>query len=138
MGMQRRFIGATAVVTSMLQLAVTTVAMISVCMERPHTHAGRAAPDCAMHLQQSPPRDVGNPHAHHAEAHHETAPDTSRMTCRCSSDPLSFVVGDIGVIPDRISARVPSPAPSTIATVTSAAIDLRVPPLSPPPRPILS
>jgi hypothetical protein len=137
MAIQRRFIGATAVVTSMLQLAVTTVVMINVCMERPHTHAGRAAPDCAM-PQQSPPRDVGNPHAHHADAHHETAPDTSRMTCRCSSDPLSFLIGDIGVIPDRISARVPSPARPTIAAFTSGAIDIGLPPLSPPPRPVLS
>jgi hypothetical protein len=138
MRIKRRFIVATAVITSMLQLAVTTVAMIGVCMERPHTHGGRAAPECAAHLQQSPPPVSGNPHAHHADASHETVPDTSRMTCRCSADPLSFLAGDIGVIPDRISARVPSPARSTIAAFTSDASDVRIPPFSPPPRPILS
>jgi hypothetical protein len=122
----------------MLQLGMTTVAMIGVCMARPHTHGGRAAPECATHLQQSPRPVSENPHAHHAEALHETGPDTRRMTCRCSSDPLSFLVGDVGVIPDRIAARFLSPARSTIAAFTSGTNDVRIPPLSPPPRAILS
>lgn len=138
MGIPRRFIGVTAVVTLTLQLAVTTVAMISVCVDRPHTHGGRSAPDCAMHHQQAPAPASGNHHEHHAAVAHEPTPDTSRVACRCSSDPLSFLVGDIGAMPDRISVRVPPAVRSTMAAFTSGTIDIRIPPLSPPPRPVLS
>jgi hypothetical protein len=138
MGIRRRLIGATACVTLTLQLAMTTVAMMSVCADRPHAHGGVAAPDCAMHHQQTMPSDSGNHHEHHADADHEGAHDTSRIACRCSSDPLSFLVSDIGTIVDRISVRVPASAPSTVAAFTSGTIDVRIPPLSPPPRPVLS
>jgi hypothetical protein len=138
MAVRHRFLGATAVVTLTLQVVMTTAAMLSVCVDRPHTHTGRAAPDCAMHHQQSQAAESHQRHlGHHEGAHRESSGDTTRMTCRCSSDPLSFLVGDIGVVGDRISIRVPTSDGPTITAFTSGTIDLRIPPLSPPPRPVL-
>lgn len=139
MANRHRFIGATAVVTVTFHIVMTTAAMLSVCVDRPHMHAGRAAPDCAMHHQQAQAPESHHQHVgHHGVAHDESSGDTTRMTCRCSSDPLSFLVSDIGVVADPISVRVPTSRRATITAVTSGTIDLRIPPLSPPPRPSLS
>lgn len=138
MAIRHRFTRATAVVTLTLQIAMTAAAMLSVCVDRPHTHGGRVAPDCAMHHQELQASENHHQHGHHADADHESRENITSIACRCSSDPLSFLVSDIGMVADRTAIRIPTSARSTITVFTSGTVDLHIPPLSPPPRPPLS
>jgi hypothetical protein len=133
----RRFIRAAAVIALILQVMVTSLGAISVCVDRPHTHAGVPAPDCAMHHQPSPAAS-SNHHEHHGHAQHGAASDTRRIVCRCAADPRAFLVSDIGVLPSGVSVRVPARPASPVPAVDPTAIDLRIPPPSPPPRPTLT
>jgi hypothetical protein len=123
------------VVTLTFQVAIMAVGTVTLCLDTFHTHGGAPAPDCPMHHQR-PTRD--DHHQHHAGAAHVTPPDASRIACRCSSDTLSFLISDIGVVAERISVRVPRSTMSVVIAFEAPALEMRVPPLSPPPRLSLS
>jgi hypothetical protein len=134
----RRLTSATAVVTLSLQLIVTALSAVSLCLDRPHTHGGLPAQDCPMHHQHQPAAIAEANHQHHAGAHQDATPDASRIGCRCSSDTLLFLISDLGVFPERVLVRVPTSTGLLVTAFKTATLDLRIPPLSPPPRPSLS
>jgi hypothetical protein len=121
-----------------LQVSVSVLGTVGMCLDRPHTHGGLPAPDCLMHHAQSESTaPEPSSHAHHHQ-HESTAPDTARIACSCASDPLAFVTSEIAVVP-----LVMSVATSDLVVISSpeqsqSAPDVRLAPLSPPPRPALS
>ena len=126
-----------ATITMGFQLIMVSVGALSACVDRPHTHGGIAAPDCAMHHQQSQPDPDGMPahHQHHGDHATNSAPasDEVQIRCACSSDLMSYLVGDALALPDGVDApswtsvpAIPSFAPTTI--------DFALAPTSPPPR----
>jgi hypothetical protein len=133
MSICRRFIRAAAVIALMFQVMVTSLGAISVCVDRPHTHAGIPAPDCPTHHQSSAVAP-SNHHGHHGHAQHGTTSDTSRITCRCASDPPSFLISDIGILPHVVSVGVPTLIASPMSAIRPTTIDRRISPPSPPPR----
>jgi hypothetical protein len=125
-----------ATITMSFQLIMMSVGALSACVDRPHTHGGIAAPDCAMHHQQPQSDPDGMPahHQHHG-AHHGTAPasDEVQIRCACSSDLVSYLVGDAAPLPDVVAA----PSRRTVPAIVSFAptpIDFALAPTSPPPR----
>jgi hypothetical protein len=136
MGICRRFVRAAVVITLMFQVMMTGFGAISVCVDRPHTHAGVPAPDCPIHHQQS--SVAPSHHEHHGHAQPGATSNSSRIACRCAGDPLSFLISDIGVLPDNVSVRVPTLPAGPISLVRPTTIDHRNPPPSPPPRPSLT
>lgn len=135
MDIRRRLTGATAVVTLTFQVAIMAVGTVTLCFDTAHMHDGVPATDCPMHHQPSTQDDHQQ---HHAGAPQVTPPDASRIACRCSSDTLSFLISDIGVVAERISVRVPRSTMSAVIAFEAPALEMRVPPLSPPPRLSLS
>ena len=121
-----------------LQVSVSVLGTVGMCLDRPHTHGGLPAPDCLMHHAQSESTaPEPSSHAHHHQ-HESTAPDAARIACSCASDPLAFVTSEIAVVP-----LVMSVATSDLVVISSpeqsqSAPDVRLAPLSPPPRPALS
>jgi hypothetical protein len=132
MGICRRLTAVMAVITLGLQVIVAAVGTVSLCMDRPHTHGGVPAPDCPMHHQQPAAATTEDHHQHGAQR--DATSDASRVGCRCSSDPLSFLISDIGVVPDRISVRLPVPGVLSLMPFKTTTLDVRIAPLSPPPR----
>lgn len=136
MRIRRRSIGATAVLTLMLQVAITAFAAISVCVERPHTHGGIATPDCAMHHQSRGKADAAQHHAHHEHATDTDLDNRSsqQITCRCPSDPSQIYLGQVAVL------QAPTPRSPFVQAVLlkpashAVAVDQYFSPPSPPPR----
>lgn len=136
MGIRRRMIGATAIITVTLQLAITAVATMNVCLERPHTHGGTAAPDCPMHHQSRGNPDAGQHHSHHGQAMNKSVEERSaqQITCRCPSDVTQIYLGQVAILqthPPRspFVQAVPLDPPSDAPVVDH---DFSPPP--PPPR----
>jgi hypothetical protein len=129
----------TAAIAMSFQLVMVSVGALSACVDRPHTHGGVAAPDCAMHHQQSQPDPDGMParHQHHG-AHHGTNPaprsNGVQIGCRCASDLMSYLVSDAAPLPDVASMPSAGFAP-TVVSFAHGTIDFALVPTSPPPRP---
>lgn len=121
-----------------LQVGVSVLGTVGVCLDRPHTHGGLPAPDCLMHHAQSESTaPEPSSHGHHHQ-HESTTPDTARLACSCSSDPLTFVTAEIAVVPLAVSLVTSDLVVTSSPEQTQSAPDVRLAPLSPPPRPALS
>ena len=130
---------AVAVALLAIQVGVSALGTISLCVDRPHTHGGVPAPDCLMH----DPQPVGtapeaSPHSHHHQPGDNTSTDSARLACSCSSDPLTLMTTEIAVVPNTVSIGLPNLAASSLPERAQSPIDGRRAPLSPPPRPALS
>ena len=130
---------AVAAVLLVTQVSISALAVIGMCVDRPHTHGGVPAPDCLMHN----PQPVGTaPEASHHSHHHQhdsgTPTDTARLACSCSSDPLTMMTTEIAVVPNGVSIGLPNPIAPALPELTQSAPGVRLAPLSPPPRPSLS
>lgn len=128
---------AVAVALLAIQLGVSTLGVIGMCVDRPHTHGGIPAPDCLMHVSQPGSTAPETNHSHH---HHDsnTPSSTAQLACICSSDPLTLLMTEIAVIPIGVSVDLPdliAPLPPQRA---QSAPEVRPTPLAPPPRPSLS
>jgi hypothetical protein len=130
----RRALRVTAAITLTLQAVTTTVATISVCVDRPHAHGSVAAPDCPMHHRQSSATESRADHRDHTAAHNDGTSATTRMQCRCESDLLPSMTGESGVIADSAAVRLPNPVRLPRSPLTQPIVDVRSTPLSPPPR----
>lgn len=129
-------LAATRLVLS-LHVVGAVLGAAQVCIDRPHTHGGREAPTCPMHHQQSPVPAASASH----HAHHQTPPapapvesGTTRMSCDCSGDLLTFFLGQLAML-----APPPSTSPFVQAVALDVlsdpfAVDLWYAPPSPPPR----
>jgi hypothetical protein len=130
--MPRRWSSVVNIAVLAIQLGVSAIGTIGMCVDRPHTHGGVPAPDCLMHQEQ--PADTTQPassHGHHHDS--STSTDGARISCSCASDPLTLVATEVGVLasaavtlPDLVA--LPSPYQP------QSAPDVRLAPLSPPPR----
>jgi hypothetical protein len=121
-----------------LQVSVSALGTIGVCVDRPHTHGGVPAPDCLMHHSQpdSTAADTSS-HGHHQHDENSAA-DTPRLACSCSSDPLTLMTTEIAVAPLGVSAVMPDLAVPSAPERTDSAPDVRLVPLSPPPKPSIA
>lgn len=121
-----------------IQLGVSALGVIGMCVDRPHTHGGIPAPDCLMHMSQpaSTAPETSNHSHHHDDSN--TPSSTAQLACSCSSDPLTLLTTEIAVIPIGVSVDLPDLiAPSSPERAQSAP-EVRPTPLAPPPRPSLS
>jgi hypothetical protein len=127
---------AVAVALLAIQVSVSALGTIGVCMDRPHTHGGVPAPDCLMHQH---PAGTAPEAAHHSHHHGDTSStDTARLACSCSSDPLTLMTTEIAVIPGALAIQLPNIVAMAYPERALSAPDMRLAPLSPPPRPSLS
>ena len=129
-----------AVVVALLaiQLGVSALGVIGMCVDRPHTHGGTPAPDCLMHMSQ--PASTAPETSNHSHHHHDsnTPSSTAQLACSCSSDPLTLMTTEIAAIPIGVSVDLPDLiALSSLDRAQSAPED-RPTPLAPPPRSSLS
>ena len=136
MRIRRRSIGATAVITLMLQVAITAFATISVCVEHRHTHGGIATPDCAMHHQARGKPDVAEHHAHHGHATNTDVEDrsTQQITCRCSSDVKQVYLGQVAILQASLPRSPFVQAVRLEPPSDASAVDYDFSPPPPPPR----
>ena len=114
------------------QSLVVALGTAQVCVDRQHTHAGLAAPDCAMHHEHGGRSASG--HAHYG--HNAASPQSTdvQISCRCSTDVPATLLGESGIVESPVVASVSlhvvllarPPAESFPAHVN--------PPSSPPPR----
>jgi len=130
---------AVAVALLAVQVSVSALGTIGMCVDRPHTHGGVPAPDCLMHHSQQPatPPDA----SHHNHQHHpdnSSSTDTARLACSCSSDLLTLLTTEIAVVPGGIGIALPLLATTSPLEPSTPAPDVRPAPLSPPPKPSLS
>jgi hypothetical protein len=126
------------VVVLALQLSVSVLGTVGMCVDRPHTHGGLPAPDCLMHHSQPDSTEPGaSSHGHHHQ-HEGALPDTARLACSCSSDPITLLTTEIAVIPAGVSIGLPDVAASGSHERVQSAPDVRLVPLSPPPKPTLA
>jgi hypothetical protein len=126
---------AVAVAVLAIQLGVSVLAVAGMCVDRPHTHGGIPAPDCLMHSSEPVSTAPGtSSHSHH---HHDssTPTNTAQLACSCSSDPLTLLTTESAVV--QIGASIDLPDLVTLASSERAqsAPEVRLAPLSPPPRP---
>jgi hypothetical protein len=130
---------AVAVALLAVQVGVSALGTIGMCVDRPHTHGGVPAPDCLMHQQQplgTLPDSSNQGHHHHHDNNSST--DTARLVCSCSADPLTLLTTEIAVMPGPIEVLVPLSVTTSLRERTTPAPDVRRAPLSPPPKPSLS
>jgi hypothetical protein len=121
-----------------IQLSVSAFATMTLCLDRPHTHGGVPAPDCLMHQSQP---DSTAPEAHHGHHHQhgdDTATDAARFTCSCSSDPITLLTTEIAVIPGGVAIQTPFLGTGNVSEQPMSVPDMRLAPLSPPPKPSFS
>lgn len=122
-----------------LQMSVSVLGTIGMCVDRPHTHGGVPAPDCLMHHSQpdgtSPETSSHGHHGHHDES---SPPDTPRLQCSCSADLLTLLTSEIAAIPVGISIGLPDVSAPGLHERVRSAPDVRLVPLSPPPKPSLT
>ena len=137
---QRRRSFAVAVALLIIQVGVSTLGTIGMCVDRPHTHGGIPAPDCLMHQPQgaSTAPEASAHHHHHHQDNNNVPPDTARLACSCSADPITLMTAEIAVLSGSISM----PSLDLVAAFTPervlSAPDVHLSPLSPPPRPSIS
>jgi hypothetical protein len=89
------------------------------------------------------PQPVGTPpdashHSHNHQHDNDSSTDTARLACSCAADPLTLLTTEIAVIPGGIAIELPPLATASLPEPTTSAPDMRLAPLSPPPRPSLS
>ncbi len=128
---------AVAVALLAVQVSVSALGTIGLCVDRPHTHGGVPAPDCLMHQQM----EGSEPEAsHHGHDHQDDASSTgtARLTCSCSADPLMLQTTEIAVIAGTLSIQLPHIVTTASPEWASSVPDMRFAPLSPPPRLSLS
>ncbi len=121
-----------------LQVSVSLLGTIGMCVDRPHTHGGVPAPDCVMHHSQESTAPGTSSHGHHHQHDKGTVPETARLVCSCSSDPITLLTAEIAVIPASIPVGLPVVATSALHERVHSAPEVRLAPLSPPPKPSLS
>jgi hypothetical protein len=128
-----------AVAVLALQVSVSVLGTVGVCVDRPHTHGGVPAPHCLMHHTQpdSTAPDTSD-HGHHHQHDQGTSPDVARLVCSCSSDPLTLITTEIAVVPIGTSVITPDLVVLSSPEQTRSAPDVRLAPLSPPPKPSLT
>jgi hypothetical protein len=117
-----------------IQLGVSALGVAGMCVDRPHTHGGIPAPDCLMHSSQP----VNAPEARNGHHHHHDsgAPTNSaQLACSCSSDPLTLLTTEIAVFPTVISIALPDLVALSSPERAQSTPEVRLAPLSPPPRP---
>ena len=122
-----------------LQMSLSVLGTIGMCVDRPHTHGGVPAPDCLMHHSQpdgtSPETSSHGHHGHHDEG---TPQDTPRLTCSCSGDLLTLLTTEGAVVPFGISIGPLDVAAPALHERVQSAPDVRLVPLAPPPKPALA
>lgn len=131
---------AVAIALLVIQVGVSTLGTIGMCVDRPHTHGGVPAPDCLMnHTQPASTTAEASHHDHHQHQHGNSTPaDGARLGCSCAADPLTLLTTEIAVVPNHISIALPDIAALSTPVQLQSASDVRITPLSPPPRPSLS
>ena len=129
---------AVAVALLAIQLGVSALGVIGMCVDRPHTHGGIPAPDCLMHTSQ--PASTAPETSNHSHHHHDsnTPSSTAQLACSCSSDPLTLLTTEIAMIPIGVSVDLPNLIALSSPERAQSAPEVRPTPLSPPPRPSLS
>ena len=119
-----------------IQLGVSALGVIDMCVDRPHTHGGIPAPDCLMHTSQpagTAPEASNHGHHHH---HDSSGPaNTAQLACSCSSDPLTMLTTEIAVVPIEVSIERTDLIALSALERSQSAPEIRLTPLSPPPRP---
>jgi len=137
--MRRRPLRSYAVAVALLaiQVSVSALGTIGLCVDRPHTHGGVPAPECLMH-QQMQGTEAEAHHSHHHQQDNSSSTGTARLACSCSSDPLTLMTTEIAVLPGTVANQVPNLVTASSPERASSAPDMRLAPLSPPPRPSLS
>jgi hypothetical protein len=117
-----------------IQVGVSALGTIGMCVDRPHTHGGVPAPDCRMHNSQPMATAPESAHPSHHHQHDDSAPaDGARLVCSCSADPLTLLTTEIAVVP-AISIGLSNLTPLLSSERTPSVPDVRLTPLSPPPR----
>jgi hypothetical protein len=127
---------ALAVALLAIQLGVSALGVIGMCVDRPHTHGGIPAPDCLMHTSQpgtTAPEASNHGHHHHHDS--GTPTNTAQLACSCSSDPLTLLTTEIAVIQSGVSIALPDLITLSSSERSQSAPQVRLAPLSPPPRP---
>jgi hypothetical protein len=128
-----------AVALLILQVGMSTLGTIGMCVDRPHTHGGIPAPDCLMHQPQPAETAPATPaHTHHHQHGGSTPTDTARLACSCSADPLTLLTSEIAVVPIGLSIAAPDLITRPVPELSQPAPDVRVAPIAPPPKPSLS
>ena len=128
----RRHLLITTWVIVSTQSLVVALGTAQVCVDRQHTHAGLAAPDCAMHHQHAGGSASG--HAHHG--HNGASPQSTdvQISCRCSIDVPATLLGESGIVESPVVAS-PSLHVVLLARPPAESFPEHVnPPSSPPPR----
>ncbi|HVQ16530.1 MAG TPA: hypothetical protein VMS40_23165 [Vicinamibacterales bacterium] len=129
---------AVAVAVLAIQLGVSVLGVAGMCVDRPHTHGGIPAPDCLMHMSDpasTTPEATNHTHHHHGS---NTPTNSAQLTCSCSSDPLTLLTTEIAVVAIGVSIDLPNPVTLSSPERSQSAPEMRLAPLSPPPRPSLS
>jgi hypothetical protein len=129
---------AVAVALLAVQVSVSALGTIGMCVDRPHTHGGVPAPDCLMYQPQPVGAPAESHHGHHRQHGNDSPTDTARLACSCSSDPLTLLTTEIAAVPGGIAIESPLLVTASSPQPTTSAPDMRFAPLSPPPRPSLS
>lgn len=130
---------AVAVALVAIQLGMSVLGVATLCVDRPHTHGGILAPECLMHMsQQAGTVPEATNHSHHHHHDNSTPTNTAQLACSCSSDPLTLLTTEIAVQPFRASIALPNLVAISSAERAQSAPEVRLAPLSPPPRPALS
>ena len=126
---------AVAVALLAIQVGVSALGVVGMCVDRPHTHGGIPAPDCLMHSSQPSTAPDASQHSHHHHHGGSTPADTAQLACSCSSDPLMMLTTEIAVVeigvPITLSDLITLSSPERSQSVPQ----VRLAPLSPPPRP---
>lgn len=127
---------AVAAALLVVQLGVSVLGVAGLCVDRPHTHGGIPAPDCLMHNSQ----EVGtvpeaSSHSHHHHHDGGTPTNTAQLTCSCSSDPLTLLTTEVAVVPIAAPIELLDLIALSSPERSQSAPEMRLAPLSPPPRP---
>src|SRR5262245_54394081 len=98
---------AVAIALLAVQVSVSALGTIGMCVDRPHTHGGVPAPDCFMYHSQpgTEPETSHHNHQHHPD--NSSSTDTPRLACSCSSDLLTLLTTEIAVVPGGIGITLP-------------------------------
>jgi hypothetical protein len=132
---QRRLF-VTAWVTLSVQALVLALGALHVCWNGEHTHGGVAALDCPMHHQGSRQPDGSADHHHHG---HSATADVSegagpQISCRCSNDLRSIVLGQVAIVEVQLSASPLTEGALLNPAADRSVVDEHFSPPFPPPR----
>ncbi len=126
----------TAWVALSAQALVLVLGTLQVCWDGGHKHGGVAAPDCPMHHQASHESEVSTHHSHHGQAASTDAsePQGPQITCDCSSDIRSIVLGQMATLEVPLSGSPFARGALLLLPADGSAEDQDFFPPSPPPR----